>query len=719
MHGDFGRARPEPEVTLDKTHRHLRWQESGIDGIDFESGVPDDFFAARTLQFSEYQDWGAVARWAEPLFANGATLPAEVRDLVAKLKQLPGEEARALAALRWVQEEIRYFAVSLGESSHRPYPPQVVVDRRFGDCKDKTLLLLALLRELGIEAHPVLVAQRSPRLPAKLLPTPLAFDHVLVRARVDGQHWYLDGTRLGQRGRLARRGSFATDTQGLAVAPGVVELARIVPTEARELNTQSLSEHFTLAAFEADAKLDSAISWNGNHAEGLRIAAAQFTPEQLRKFALGMYERVYPGIELAGTPTWQDDAEDNRITLRATYTVPKLATQFDADWGMRFFPANLRGVVQVPPQIKRNFPLVALSPYYQAKYELTVDWPASVAMARDPSTKRLSNDFFRIDATRSFRGNQARVGITFATLVEVVPADQVPRLMEEIKAIDKTVQGYVAVDKAAIKSEGLFGLGRATLQDNLRKRLQKTAERIGKTIAEGRLNGEDLAEAHCSRAETLADLGTPDEGMKDAERAIQLAPQFWRARQCRGNLHFSLGEFAKADSDFSKALALGGEPDIYYRRGHARFYQGRIAEAAEDFAKAAGSAADSSARLYAELWQIWSLQRLARAIPPELAKRAQAEPHGEWPRPALAMLVGALSPEQMLAEVEKKLGDERELNMTEALFYLGQQRLLQGQPALARTAFEQVRQKGITMYIEHVAAGFELGAKSVAASEKK
>jgi len=719
MQGDFRSGRQEPDLTLSKTHRQLRWQETGIDGIDSEPGTPDNYFAARALQFSEYTDWSAVARWAEPLFANGGALPKEMRDLVEKLKQLPGEEARALAALRWVQEEIRYFAVTLGESSHRPNPPHVVVERRFGDCKDKTFLLLTLLRELGIEAHPLLVSQRYPKLPEKLLPTPLAFDHVMVRAKVDGQYRYLDGTRLGQRGRLTRRSAVATGMAGLAVAPGVASLASIAAPEARELNTQTLNEHFTLPSFTGDAKLETSITWNGNDAENIRIAAAQFTPEQLSKFALSNYERIYPGIELAGVPTWQDDTEGNRITLNTSYSVPKLATEYGLEWGMRFFPANLRGAVHVPPQLKRKFPLVALSSSYQAKYELTVDWPQSVAMAHDPSSKRVSNEFFSLDVTRSFRGNRARVGVTFAALTEVVQPEQLPRLMEEVKAIDQAVRGYVVVEKSAIKNDGLFGLGRKTLQENLRKRLQDTVERIGKTIADGHLSGEDLAEAHCSRAEALADLGTPADGQKDAERAVQLAPQFGRARQCRGNLYFNQGEFAKAELDFSKALALGANPfETFYRRGHARYYQGRTAEAAEDFAKAA-AATDSSRRVYADLWRIWSLQRLGQVVPPDLDRQARAEPQGEWPRPALAMLVGALSPEQMLAEVEKKTGDERELNMTEALFYLGQQRLNQGQPTLARTAFEQVRQKGITMYIEHVAAGFELSAKTMPAPDKK
>jgi lipoprotein NlpI len=108
------------------------------------------------------------------------------------------------------------------------------------------------------------------------------------------------------------------------------------------------------------------------------------------------------------------------------------------------------------------------------------------------------------------------------------------------------------------------------------------------------------------------------------------------------------------------------------------------------------------------LWQAWTLQRLGRPLPAEVQALAAKNPTGDWPRPALAMLAGRLSPEQVIEQLERKKGDERELGLAEGWFYLGQHFINQGQPDKARDAFEKARAKGITMYIEHVAAGFEL-----------
>src|SRR6202012_176033 len=78
--------------------------------------------------------------------------------------------------------------------------------RRYGDCKGKTALLLALLHGLGIEAEPVLVNSRMGDMLADSLPQLGAFDHVLVRAHINGHVYWLDGTHSGDR-TLADLGS--------------------------------------------------------------------------------------------------------------------------------------------------------------------------------------------------------------------------------------------------------------------------------------------------------------------------------------------------------------------------------------------------------------------------------------------------------------------------------------------------------------------------------
>ena len=85
-----------------------------------------------------------------------------------------------------MQDEIRYFSVLIGQNSHRPQPPATVLAHRYGDCKDKSYLLVNLLAQLGIRARPVLVNASAPALPGKVIASPTRFDHAIVRIELDG-----------------------------------------------------------------------------------------------------------------------------------------------------------------------------------------------------------------------------------------------------------------------------------------------------------------------------------------------------------------------------------------------------------------------------------------------------------------------------------------------------------------------------------------------------
>src|SRR3546814_5700852 len=95
---------------------------------------------------------------------------------------------RASAALKLVQRDVRYIYVGLGNGNLTPATAEETWQRRYGDCKGKTALLLALLARLGIEAEAVLANNSGgdDGLDERL-PNPGMFDHVLVRARIDGK----------------------------------------------------------------------------------------------------------------------------------------------------------------------------------------------------------------------------------------------------------------------------------------------------------------------------------------------------------------------------------------------------------------------------------------------------------------------------------------------------------------------------------------------------
>ena len=178
----------------------LEIDETNAVSPDAPSDAPSYDQMVGMLQASDFSSWKAVSAADYPVFARAATLKPDSPLLseIAQIKAMsPDPKARALAALKLVESQTRYLYVGLDAGGFTPAPADLTWTRRFGDCKGKSVLLLALLQGLGIKAEAVLVDTSDGEALDRINPRFEAFDHVIVRAEIDGQSYWLDGTRLG------------------------------------------------------------------------------------------------------------------------------------------------------------------------------------------------------------------------------------------------------------------------------------------------------------------------------------------------------------------------------------------------------------------------------------------------------------------------------------------------------------------------------------------
>jgi tetratricopeptide (TPR) repeat protein len=190
-----------------RTRTTRRGTELVLDLSDAEGPQPPAMAPPRlamptSLQISEFRDWAEVSAIMAPHFqraeqlAPNSPLRAEIARIAAST---PDPGRRAMAALRFVEDEIRYLALTMGDGNYVPATADETWARRFADCKGKTVTLLALLHGLNIEAEPVLVNAMIGDALNERLPTLNGFNHVIVRARIGGRSYWLDGTRIGDR----------------------------------------------------------------------------------------------------------------------------------------------------------------------------------------------------------------------------------------------------------------------------------------------------------------------------------------------------------------------------------------------------------------------------------------------------------------------------------------------------------------------------------------
>jgi len=168
-------------------------------------GAPPRFQRLGMLEATTYTGWDDISRRMAPLYVKASELSTDspLRAEIAAIAAASADpKVRAFKALQLVEDKTRYMFLGMGEGGYKPASVDETWSRKFGDCKGKTVLLLTILRELGVEAEPVLVQTSGADGLNERIPSASLFNHVLVRARIGGKSYWLDGTRSGDLGDI-------------------------------------------------------------------------------------------------------------------------------------------------------------------------------------------------------------------------------------------------------------------------------------------------------------------------------------------------------------------------------------------------------------------------------------------------------------------------------------------------------------------------------------
>ena len=225
---------PTPKRTEDGGQVRMSVQLDDVAAAVAPAQAPARFRHGRQLELTTFSDWSQISSLMAPLYEKAAELEPQspLRAQVAQIASASADpKARAAAVLQLVESQVRYLAHVEASGGYTPQAADETWRLRYGDCKAKTVLL-ALLRALGVAAEPVLVNVGAGDAVADQLPSVDLFNHVLVRVRLDGRDYWLDGARQGD-GPLDRLPVPAYGW-GLPVAPDGGRLVRMQPPPATD-----------------------------------------------------------------------------------------------------------------------------------------------------------------------------------------------------------------------------------------------------------------------------------------------------------------------------------------------------------------------------------------------------------------------------------------------------------------------------------------------------
>ena len=183
-----------PRIIKGKDKTTYYWEFRNLPAITPEPYMPDYRQIVPGLLFSTFSSWRQIYDWWWNLVKDKIQLDQNLKEKVRELtKDKFTLQEKAEAIYNFVQKDIRYVAIEYGLGGYEPRSAKETFRNRYGDCKDKTILLISMLGEAGIEAYPVLLGGAETLRVDDTFPS-LNFNHVIVALKIGQDFIFCDPT---------------------------------------------------------------------------------------------------------------------------------------------------------------------------------------------------------------------------------------------------------------------------------------------------------------------------------------------------------------------------------------------------------------------------------------------------------------------------------------------------------------------------------------------
>ncbi|HEV7669853.1 MAG TPA: DUF3857 domain-containing protein [Thermoanaerobaculia bacterium] len=278
-------------------------------------GLPSDTPWYPYLAFSSGATWQNVAATYSDV-VDHALAGADVRTAVETASAGAADQTQVIdRLLAYLQGQVRYTGVEFDDAGIVPRSPTETLARRFGDCKDKSALLVALLRAADIPAYLALLSGGWGSDVDPELPGLGAFNHAIVYVPASPPIW-IDATE-----ELARAGELPSsdrDRWALVAAPGTKTLQK-TPAPVAAGNLLRRTRTITLAEL-GKAKIVEENEYHGD----LEIWARRnlgMADEKTRKEWLANYSKSYFLTDQIG-PYQAEGAQDLSRPFHTRLEIP-------------------------------------------------------------------------------------------------------------------------------------------------------------------------------------------------------------------------------------------------------------------------------------------------------------------------------------------------------------------------------------------------------------
>ncbi len=295
-----------------------RWVIRDVPQMFPEPDMPPLHTQVQRLIMSTIEDWQTVSRWYWELCQPAMSkITPEMRKTVDELIKGAGTRDEKIRRIfKFVSQKIRYMGITPEDTApgYEPHAVDLTFNNRYGVCRDKAVLLAAMLKLADITAYPVLIhagAKMDPEVPLPF------FNHAVTAVgKPDGGYVLMDPTNENARdlfpAYLCNRSYLVARPEGETllvsdVYPAENNLARIV-------SKGTLDETGTLL-------LKAHVVFEGINDNVYRGHLVSQKAEQRRKFFERVVKSRLAGAEIVECQIQPEDLQDTEKPLEVALTI--------------------------------------------------------------------------------------------------------------------------------------------------------------------------------------------------------------------------------------------------------------------------------------------------------------------------------------------------------------------------------------------------------------
>ncbi|HEX5434249.1 MAG TPA: DUF3857 domain-containing protein [Candidatus Angelobacter sp.] len=381
-----------PASVLVQGHRKIRiWEARALPAMAREPRSPGSTELAPYVHISTFSDWRKLGAWYANLIRPQFALDQSLQQKLLELLAGKHNDREKIAAIQdFVLRSTHYIAQEFGVYSYKPYPVAETYARRFGDCKDKASLMIALLRAAGIEARLALVRTRSL---GAVFPHPASmavFDHAIVY--IPKYDLWLDGTA-----DYAVRELPLEDQGALALTVGIDGDAQL-----RHTPMSRATDNYTRHVIQAQLTSQGLIHFSGSTAARGEDAPGLREELSVRDQQLNSWQRdlaqVFPSVKVYSVNVNDEDwataspqaAEGGEISVEFHGDLSSSRLKRVVSLGSSWTPRSYAEVLA--PSGRRTQDLLLFAPWVTEE-KIQVSLPARARVTSVPQDKNMSTAF--------------------------------------------------------------------------------------------------------------------------------------------------------------------------------------------------------------------------------------------------------------------------------------------------------------------------------------